>query len=150
MKKIKYIVGILILGLFIFSICSYMINRTHKVIFLDENNEVLETRYIKHNGHIEYNIPDKEGYTFIYWTLNGEKNRDSNIVTSNLTLKANYKLTDDELVIVTYKYPDKEEIVYVKIGEKLVKRDNKKWYLDGKEFDFNTEIKESMTLKSEK
>ena len=146
MKKIKLISSILVIGLFLFSLIYFIMNKTYKVVFIDDNNVVLETRYIKTNTHIEYNIPTKIGYTFIYWTLDGEKYNDSNFVKSNLTLKANYKLTDDELLIVTYKYSDNEETVYVKTGEKLVDSDKRTCYLNGALFNFDEPVSDNLTL----
>lgn len=99
--------------------------------------------------------PVRTGYTFTGWTLNGSAYDFNKVVNSNIKLTANWKInsytvkfdTDggSSISSQTVKYKEKATRPSdpVKIGYEFTG-----WTLNGKTYDFNTEITGDITLKA--
>jgi len=100
--------------------------------------------------------PEKFGYHFVEWTLNGKKYNFNTIVKEDITLKATYEAI--EYVKVKFD-TDGGTIIAPKLLEKGQKLSNvgiplkegyifNYWLLEDKKFDLNTKIEKSITLKA--
>ena len=99
--------------------------------------------------------PVRTGYTFTGWTLNGSAYDFNKVVNSNIKLTANWKINSytvkfdidggSSISSQTVKYKDKATRPSdpVKIGYEFTG-----WILNGKTYDFNTEITGDITLKA--
>ena len=102
------------------------------------------------------NNPEKFGYHFVEWTLNGKKYNFNTKVEEDITLKATYeaieyvkvKFDTDGGTIITPKLLEKgQKLSNVGIPEKEGYIFDY-WLLDDKKFDLNTKIEKSLTLKA--
>lgn len=100
--------------------------------------------------------PEKFGYHFVEWTLDGKKYNFDTIVKEDITLKATYEAI--EYVKVKFD-TDGGTIITPKLLEKGQKLSNvgiplkegytfNYWLLEDKKFDLNTKIEKSITLKA--
>lgn len=98
--------------------------------------------------------PTRNNYSFSYWSLNGVQYDFSTPVTGNITLVANW-VSLQEIVVQfdsqegTYVETQVlEKLSYVMVPESPSREDYTfvYWMLDGKEFNFNTEVTENITL----
>lgn len=103
--------------------------------------------------------PERAGYTFAGWTLNGKPYDWNTTVTADMTLTATWQRNETpkpESHTVTFDTGDGSKIdpQTVQQGDKATKpsdpkRDGykfKSWQSDGKEYDFNTIVSKDMTL----
>ena len=136
------------------------------IIFNSNGGSKVEDKKIVRREKIgELPIPTKEGYTFINWVIDDEKVDENYIVKENITLIAIYEKDKEEesvieLDIYTIKYDTDGgtkigDYTVIK-GEKAMKPTDpvkagyefKEWTLDGKSYDFNSEVTEDITLKA--
>ena len=100
------------------------------------------------------NSPTRAGYTFLSWQLNGKDYDFSKKVTGNITLVAVWKANATYTVTFNSNGGSKVSSQSVTGGFKITKpadptRENynfKGWYLNDKEFNFNTPITSNITL----
>lgn len=100
MKKLKLLLPLLIL-LMIVGCSNSQKNEKYKVLFLNKDDQVINTIFVTKNEVFEYpDAPNIEGYEFIGW--------DKQIyqVTEDTTIKANYKK-----ITYTVKFYDKDNNV---------------------------------------
>lgn len=87
MKKIVYITITLLLSVILVS-CD----KDFKVSFDTDGGESINSVYIEPNKEIgQLPTPTKDGYVFLYWSLNDEKVDENYVVQKNITLKAIWK-----------------------------------------------------------
>ena len=101
--------------------------------------------------------PTKNGYLFNEWTLNGKVYDFSTPVTSDITLKATWRI-DDNTVMVRFDSAGGSAVSSQKvpIGGNAKKPGNPskscanfvEWQLDGKAYDFTTTVTSDITLKA--
>ncbi len=153
---------IIVLLLIIVFLFIWLNKKQHTVTFESEDGTVLEMQKIIKNGLIEMpDAPEREGYVFLYWTLNGKR------------FDFNTKITEDMVLIPFYQQAGTEEVKeYIvafdtdggnEIGSQIVKQDEKVikpedptkkdykfkyWMLEDVEFDFETPITMDMVLKA--
>ncbi len=99
--------------------------------------------------------PTKKDYQFVEWQLNGKKYDFNTKVTSNITLKAIWKVSDKSFK-VTFNSNGGTKIASqtVKEGKSAVKPANPNkdgyqfvsWQLDGKDYDFSNKVSKNITL----
>ena len=102
--------------------------------------------------------PNKDGYEFSYWQLDGKKYDFTSNVTNNILLKAKWKKSTSEEVYYTVTFDTKGgteiEPQSIKSGKLASKPTNptkenyifSNWYDGDSKFDFNTKIKKDYTL----
>jgi len=100
--------------------------------------------------------PTKSGYTFVEWTLNGEKYNFTKPVTDNITLKAIWEKV--ETVTVTFNTDGGSSVKtqVVEKGNKVTKPSNptksgyrfKGWKLNGNNYNFDGAVNSDITLKA--
>ena len=126
----------------------------YKITFISEGKT--EKTTVKENDLVEEAIPEeKENHIFIGWYVGEEKFDFNTKITKDLTLIAKYELN---IVTITYELdgglgltletiPKNSTIPIpttpTKIGHKFLK-----WTYNNKEFNFDTKIKENITLKA--
>ncbi len=128
----------------------------YTVNFDSDGGTIVESQIVTFNEKVtKPSNPTKEGYTFDNWYLD-EKVFDFNTkVTSNLELKAKYKLneytitfdTDGGTAIDSEKVTHNEKVSRPNDPEKTgYTFDN--WYLNDEVFDFDTNITSNLTIKA--
>lgn len=106
---------------------------------------VLKGEYVK-----QVDIPQKDGYIFVRWLLNGEEYNFNTPVKSNLNLKASWVTIPitEKYYNVIFNDGTKETKTTIKYKDKVSKPENPTlkyhnfigWYLDENEYDFNKEV----------
>ena len=163
MKSSKAIIGIMIASLVAFvGIILFVIpqkNVTYKVIFDTDGGSIVESQKVKKNEIVKKpNDPSKEGYIFKEWTYEGKTYDFTQLVKSDLTLKANWIKLDDKVETFIVKFNSTGGTTIsnqaIQKGNKVVKPSNptKKgytfvnWTYNGKVYDFNTKVEKNIEL----
>ena len=125
----------------------------YKVIFKSDG-ETIATKEVKKGDKIEEpSKPQKSGYRFIEWRLDGVKYDFTKAIESDITLTAEWQ--ELELFRVTFDCGNGQCIRSqdIRDGEKAImvtpQRDGYEfieWQLDGKKYDFNTPVTKAITL----
>ena len=106
------------------------------------------------NGYVEEpTAPVKEGYTFLGWYLEDELYDFSQPVTTRFELVAKWEIKEYQVIIFDG-LSCEPEILFVKHGDKVEKpADPVKeghtflgWFANGKEYDFDTVVKEEISI----
>jgi uncharacterized repeat protein (TIGR02543 family) len=115
---------------------------------------------IKGNAVSEPAIPEKEGFVFVRWELNGETYDFNTPVNKDITLKAKWEKVEDNKKVYTVTFDtdggeaiQPKEVVEnskVEAPSKPIKvgYNFKEWQLNGKKYDFNTPVTKNITLKA--
>lgn len=139
-----------------------MNNKSYKVTFMNENVVVSEIQVKAGEKITRPTTPNKSGYEFTGWALNGQViDLDNYKLTSNITLTAAYKelpVNENTEYIVSFYTGD----LYYQITDQVVKPNELAtepdlsmitwveitgWYLeDGTKFDFNTPVTRNLKL----
>jgi len=114
---------------------------------------------VEEDGLVEEpETPEREGYEFIEWQLNGEEFTFDTPITADITLVAKW---EEEIVIMYYyvSFVDEDlETIYepieVEAGTKVTKPEDPEkegytfveWQLDGEAYDFDEEVNKDITL----
>ena len=156
MERKRIIITCIIVLVFIiaiiFSIVHY--NGKYSVYFETGTNDIFLTRYVSENDKVsEPPTPDKEGYLFKEWQLNGKKYDFDTEIKSDTVLTA--KWVKEEYVTINFDTNSDEVIEPKKIlkGEgidnlPILNKDNYKfigWFLNDKLYN-NEEIYDDVTL----
>lgn len=162
----KIIIPIASVGVFIIIVTIYMMlnNIKYTVTFNTNGGVAVESIEVKKNKTIDkLPITSKEGYTFLYWTLDGSRFNNDTKITKNITLIAYYQKNENEpnevkTYTVKFNTDGGNEIESIEVEENntLTKPENPtktgytfdKWVLDNKEYDFDTKVTEDITLKA--
>ena len=125
-----------------------------KVSFETVGGNTIEPISVKKGDKVTRPIdPKKTGHTFKMWTLNGEAFNFETPITEDITLLATY----EDVYSVYFDSNGGSEVASGTVkGGKIAKpeaptRKGYKflgWYLEDKAYDFNTEVKDNMTLKA--
>lgn len=158
-KKILW--GLLLVGVLVVLFLLFRNNNNVKVQFDTDGGSKFNTQFVVKDGKIvkPKKEPVKEGYDFDGWYVNDELFDFDTPVTDKLTLVAKWKKIDEDTVVkytVNFDTDSGSIVSSMKVeeGKKLLKPTNPKkegyefisWQLNGKEYDFNTLIKEDITL----
>ncbi len=155
MKRILFLTAVILSALMLIVSCDNKNNepeaKTYSVLFDYDNGSGFGTTEVKEGEKVEKpDDPEKTGYTFMEWQLNGETYDFENTVTANILLKAvwtikKYKVTFNTNGGDPSSY-NTQEIEYGSKAEDPGKPSKNSsnfggWLYDGdKEFSFDTEI----------
>ena len=118
--------------------------------------EIAEQK-VQHNYRVAYpKNPEKEGYRFRYWTLNGEKFDFTTKITANTELVAFYEIKEYTVTILPYNGSVGKIKLNVEYLDKVNKPEEPEmegykflyWSCNGKEYDFNEPVKQNLTIKA--
>ena len=125
-----------------------------KVSFETVGGNTIEPISVKKGSKVTRPIdPKKTGHTFKMWTLNGEAFDFETPITEDMTLLATY----EDVYSVYFDSNGGSEVTSGTVkGGKIAKPEDPTrkgykflgWYLEDKAYDFNSEVKENMTLKA--
>ena len=125
-----------------------------KVSFETVGGNTIEPISVKKGEKVTRPIdPKKTGHTFKMWTLNGEAFDFETPITEDITLLATY----EDVYSVYFDSNGGSEVASGTVkGGKIAKPEDPTrkgykflgWYLEDKAYDFNTEVKDNMTLKA--
>ena len=136
----------------------YEINK-YDVIFIDQGITYHEDEVNYNEKATKIANPNKEGYTFRYWSLeeNGEEYNFNTLVTSNITLYSVYEINTYTVKFIDEDLPYGEDET-INYNQKAIKPTdpNKEGYTfrywslskNGTEYDFNTLVTSNITLYS--
>ena len=128
--------------------------KTYTVTFDTNGGTTIESQYVEEgNLATKPTDPQKEGYTFLYWTYNNREFNFSTPIVEDIILVAEY--TNNEYIITFDSNGgssvEKQYVVYggfintpeepTKLGYEFLY-----WSYDDKEFDFTKPVKSNMTL----
>ena len=158
MKKNKLfltagLAAVMAIGIFIYALN----NSKYEVKFNSNGGSKVESVTVKKNERVEApKDPEKEGYVFVEWQLNGKTYDFKNKVTKNMTLKA--KWLPEIYVTVTLDSNGGSEVEPLSIisGTKLSKDDIVKptregytfagWLIGESKYDFSKKVTSDLTL----
>ena len=102
--------------------------------------------------------PTRKDYDFVEWQLNGKTYNFSNVVTSDITLKAIWEESKPKYIVqfdsnggsnVAAQGTDKNQKVTKPTDPTRDNYEFEGWFLDNKKFDFNSTVTSDITLKAE-
>lgn len=155
MKFKRIILSILTISvLFLITGCS---KKEYTVKFDTDGGSTIADAVVKKNETVTKPMdPEKEGYKFLHWELDGEEYDFSTKIKKSLTLVAVYRNISDEALTVTFNPNNGTTSTKTLVEENdLVRKPTNPtregykflyWELDGKEFDFTTEITKDIIL----
>ena len=158
--KIGIACGIICLLLIIIVLCITLKSTSYTITFDSNGGTNISSQKIKNGENaIKPLDPEKDGYEFEGWYLDGEKFYFDSKITENIRLEAKWiKKTNFETVKVTFDTDGGSKIssVEVEIGKKIKKPTNPtkegyvfvEWLLDNNSFNFDTEITSNIKLKA--
>lgn len=162
MKNKARILGIMIavlIGMFIIGI--FFLNKEEKytIIFDTNGGNLLSNVEVNKNTMInELQIPQKEGYVFLYWTNEGKMVKDTDKITKDMHLVAVWEEKEVSLNKYTVIFDAKggNKVASQEIEDKniVIKPSNptkrgykfKYWTLNGEKYDFNQQVTKNITL----
>lgn len=155
-KKLKFIILILVLVLLIGLLIFYS-NKKY-VVTTYYNDDVATTKKINVGAGTtisEIEVPQREGYRFLYWMCDGKKCKGNDKITKDIDLIAVWQLLK---VKYNVEFDTGENVLNLEVTDgDFVQKPNdplKKgykflgWYNDENQYDFKTPVKNSMTLKA--
>lgn len=158
--KIGIAIGIIVALIITIILCLVLKSRTYTITF-DTNGGTKISSQEVNNGEtaIKPIDPEKEGYNFDGWYLNGEKYYFDTKVKKDIKLEAKWiKKGDVKSVTVIFDTDggSKIESIEVEVGEKLKKPTDPtkdgyvfvEWLLNNNSFNFDTEIVSDIKLKA--
>ena len=131
--------------------------KTYKVTFMDDE-KIISILEVKKNDNIKkIENPKKEGYIFLGWLKDGLEYNKAAPIKKNITLKATWvkEPTPPKLYTITFDFGTFKKTQTVTEGElvespkETPKKEKYKfigWYLNDKLYDFNSKVKEDITL----
>lgn len=128
-----------------------------KVVFDSNGGSSVEAKEVKGGSKVARPTnPTRPGYVFLDWYLDGKIYNFSSKVTANITLIAEW--AKEGKYTITFDSDGGSNVASqtVNAGKTVSKPTNptktdmmfKEWQLNGKTYDFNTKVKENMTLKA--
>lgn len=155
-QRIISLLTIVVLIGCLFSACSKEI--TYTVVFDSMGGSSVESQIVKEGEVItKPNNPQKEGFTFIEWQLDGSTYDFNSAVTKDLILTAYYEIKEGtEIVLVMLDYQNGQAAGIVEIIKggtmtepPMPERQGYKfvgWFVDDIKYDFSSKINENITL----
>ena len=159
-KKNNTLISIIIVVVIALLIFFLFRGKKYSVEFDTTGGSVVETQKVKKNETASRpENPTKEGFTFVDWYLDDEVFDFNTPITKNITLTAKWDGAgeDKEAFVITLDFGDHKDTINVQKGHKIeepkapTKEGYKfvKWLVNGKEFDFDTEVTKDITLTAE-
>ena len=164
-KKFKIMISIIVPVILILLtvLISFIINKSkvYTVTFDTDGGTIIEPINVKNGKTIKTPTePEKEGYEFVMWSLNGKEYDFNKPVKSNLSLKAEWKLINEEAntyrVVFDTDGGTLIESQLVEEGAKVLQPSNPEkvgytfigWQLDGSDYNFDSTVTKDITLKA--
>ena len=165
-KKIAIIIGIMIIVIscFYFFIGNFILNNVinnygyYKLTFDTNGGTKVSNKIIKEGP---YKLPtevEKDGYTFIGWTVDEKIVLSPYYINEDTLFKAVWQSNESPTYYVIFNLNDGGDVdsIKVKQGRTLIKPNDPirdgyifdGWYLNGNLFDFNTPIEDNITLEA--
>ncbi len=158
-KKIILIsagIAFIIILLLIFLIVKIN-NVYYDVKFETDGGTIVDSQKVKKDDKVKKpKDPEKEGYIFSYWQLDGEVYDFNEEVNKNMVLKAKWLKEDAETITISFDTDGGSAIsdIVIEKNTKITKPlDPKKegyifkgWLVDGKPYDFEGEVNSDITL----
>ena len=164
MKKIHLI----IIGIILLAVVSIIIinnvknnNKQFLVTFDSNGGTLIETVKVKRNALVSKpKDPEKEGFVFLGWTESGKAYDFNKKITKNITLVAKYEIKKENVENFIIKFDTDggsailnqvvEKNANIKKPEEPVREGYifKGWYLDDKEYNFDSPVIKNLTLKA--
>lgn len=165
MKKIKknilstknIMVGIIGLLLAVIAFLLFNNNNEYKITFNSNGGSPVSEQLVrKNNVVIKPESPKREGYEFLFWSLDGKEYNFSQKVTKSFELAAMYKDLSKTSYVVTFNSNGGTLINSIEVDEDGFAKEPTtptkegytfvSWQLNGEDFDFNTKITQNTTL----
>lgn len=151
MKNVLNVIGQLFLVVMLFVALGCSEDKMYTVTFMDE--DVIATQKVKEGEKItSAPTPEKEGYVFLYYALNGEEFDVNSPITSDITLEVVWRVTKD-FTISFYDDDNLLKEIIVKENETIESYIPEKegfifkgWLLDGESFDDNSLVTSDLVL----
>ena len=130
---------------------------SYYVTFDSDGGTDIESQMVNEGDTIvEPNVPQKPGYVFKEWQLNGALYDFNTPIDNDIELKATYISNSSKSYVVTFNTYGGSKIAnkYVNENNTIKKPTDpvrngyifKEWQLNGKKYDFNTKIRNNITL----
>ena len=161
-KKKKLAIVVLAIGI-VCILLSFLAKKEEYIVSVDTTGGTMIANKVVKDGTTigELEVPKKDGYRFLYWTLEGVKCNDSDEITKDVHLIAVWE-AEENIEVTKYKVTfntdggSSIESVEVEEGNVLVKPTEPtkegyvfiEWQLDGVVFDFALVVSKDMELKA--
>ena len=156
-RKIKIIVGIIAIVIIILLLIKGCNKKEYEVIFKEDKEKTVKV--ITKEKVERPSDPEKEGYRFVGWYLNGKLYNFEEKVKGNITLEARWEKkekTEKENYKVEIEYEEgKKTEVELTEGKVVKPSDPEKegykfvgWYVNGKLYDFKEKVRSNITIKA--
>ncbi len=136
-----------------------ILNKPYTVHFATNSDYEIKSIRVRKNAKIGYlESPTREGYDFLYWTVNGEKvDENYQVRSNNIVFVAEYSAqVPKPKYIITFDSSNGSEATTIEVEEndKVIEPEPplkdgyifKEWQLDGETYDFNLEVTKDITL----
>ena len=159
----KIVIAIILFVIVIAGGIILLTNRDYTVSFDTNGANDMKSVKVRKNQKIgEITAPEKEGYDFLYWTVDGEKVDENYIVSkNNITLVAVYekkKIVEEKEYKIIFDTDGGSDIETQTVKENaLITEPNvpiksgyifKEWTLNNETYDFSKEVTSDITLKA--
>ena len=156
-RKIKIIVGIIAIVIIILLLIKGCNKKEYEVIFKEDKEKTVKV--ITKEKVERPSDPEKEGYRFVGWYLNGKLYNFEEKVKENITLEARWEKkekAEKENYKVEIEYEEgKKTKVELTEGKVVKPSDPEKegykfvgWYVNGKLYDFKEKVGSNITIKA--
>lgn len=153
--------AVIVIGFLVWFFFLKTPNTTYTVSFNTDGGSLINDITVKENETVSKPTnPSKSGFTFVEWQLDGVTFNFNTKITKNITLKAVWKVENDDQIeyTVTFDTDGGNDIASqtVASGSKATvpTKPTKngytfvKWQLNGSDYDFDTVVSSSITLKA--
>ena len=156
-RKIKIIVGIIAIVIIILLLIKGCNKKEYEVIFREDKEKTVKV--ITKEKVERPSDPEKEGYRFVGWYLNGKLYNFEEKVKGNITLEARWEKKEkaekeNYKVEIEYEEGKKTEVELTE-GKVVKPSDPEKegykflgWYVNGKLYDFKEKVGSNITIKA--
>ena len=156
-RKIKIIVGIIAIVVIILLLIKGCNKKEYEVIFKEDKEKTVKV--ITKEKVERPSDPEKEGYRFVGWYLNGKLYNFEEKVKGNITLEARWEKKEkiekeNYKVEIEYEEGKKTEVELTE-GKVVKPSDPEKegykfvgWYVNGKLYDFKEKVGSNITIKA--
>lgn len=134
---------------------------TYSILFDSQGGStVLDQSVEKNSKALKPADPKKEGHIFIEWQYNNKPFDFNSKINKDMTLVATWQKVEENAEMITIEFDTDGGSI---VSRQIIKKDTKvkepeetkkegyifiEWTLDDKKFDFDTEVKENITLKA--
>ena len=155
-KILKVVIVLLICSIFSLLLALFVFNKSQYNILVDFGDDSTYSDYVVEKGDkvSNINIPQKNGYKFLYWEMDGKKVDGDSKITKDLKLVAMWA----KIYSVTFETDGGSDVASQKVieNEKVIEPDLpvkdgyvfSGWTLNGSNYDFNSAVTSDIVLKA--